>query len=317
MRTSVVVPTYRRAWALPYLLEGLVNQILRPDEVIFVLKPSGDGSEEIIERYRDKLNIKLIIQREGYAPAAYAAGIREASGDIVLFIDDDAVPHPEWTKRYIDLFRELKDAGAIGGLTYKAFIADGTITLSDESLFSQDVTTNAPYRRPLRKLADYCRWLSVSGFPGARLCASGDVIKTVLISGNNMGFRRELIQDLDLTRYYSESRKAFHFEAFMAYYVVNKGYNSYMVLDRGKAPIAWHIESHRDSLTRRSGFWDEFWIHFDRASMYFRLRRLGADLSILAYLLANIAIMRKKTLPRLLATIYAISYNTFLYLLKH
>ena len=43
---------------------------------------------------------------------AYDMGLREASGDVVLFIDDDAIPHEDWVKRYAKLFADLPDAGA-------------------------------------------------------------------------------------------------------------------------------------------------------------------------------------------------------------
>ena len=48
MKVSVAIVTYRRAWALPYSLSSIASQTRRPDEVIIVLKPSGDGSEEVI-----------------------------------------------------------------------------------------------------------------------------------------------------------------------------------------------------------------------------------------------------------------------------
>ncbi|WP_143701315.1 glycosyltransferase family 2 protein [Vulcanisaeta thermophila] len=308
MRTSVVVITYRRAWSLPYLLNGLMEQTVKPDEVVIVLKPSGDGSEKVIERYREHLNIRLVIQDRDFAPRAYTLGIREASGDLVLFIDDDAVPRRDWVERYVRLFNELKDAGAIGGLTYKAYLVNGSLMLTRDSLFGNEETKAVFYRKPLSELSDYCRWLSVSGYPGSKKC-DGPLIRSVLLNGTNMGFRRDLIMNIDLEKEHF-SKRAFHFEAFLAYYVVKRGFNSYHVIDESMAPIAWHIESHRESLTRRGGFWGEFWLQFDRASMFFRLRRLGAGVSPLAYLAANLAVMRRGTVPRLLGTIYAIILNS-------
>ncbi|MGC8542919.1 MAG: glycosyltransferase family 2 protein [Vulcanisaeta sp.] len=307
MSVSVVVPTYKRAWSLPYLLDGLVRQIAKPDEVIIVLKQSGDGSEKIIRDYEGSLNIRLLLQTHGYAINAYAMGIREAGGDIVLLIDDDAIPHPEWVQRYKQLFSELPDAGAIGGLTYKAYLINGSLQLTNESLFDNEVTKNVFYRKPLKELADYCRYLSISGLPAARGCKGG-IFKSVLLSGANMGFRRDAVKGFNLEELYKGSRRAFHFEPFIAYYIIKKGFKSYHVIDVERAPIAWHIMSHRESLTRSGGFKGEFWLHFDRASMYFRLRRIGANVSFIAWLVANIAIARKKTLPRILASTYALLY---------
>ena len=310
MRVSVVVPTYRRAWSLPYLLNGLVNQSVKPDEVIIVLKPSGDGSEDIIRRFMDKLNIRVIIQERGSFTDALDIGIKESNGDILLFIDDDAIPHKDWVKRYIELFNKLTDAGAIGGLIYKAYFINN-IKLTDEPLFSNEPTREVFYRKPLKELQDYCRWLSISGFPGAKVCTQ-PIIKSVLLIGANMGLKSEAVRDLDLKKAYMGSRRGLHNEAFIAYYVIKKGYASYHVLNNDLSPITWHIESHKESLTRKPGFWSEFWLHFDRASMYYRLKMLGADVSFTAYLAANLALIRKKPLPRLLATIYAILYNSLL-----
>ena len=170
MKISVVIPMYKMTWSLPYLLEGLSRQSIQPHEVIFVLKPSGDGSEDVIDRYRGRLNIKVLTQNEGYAPMAYDMGLREASGDVVLFIDDDAIPHEDWVKRYAKLFADLPDAGAIGGLSYKAYLVNGQLRLTDESLFGNESTKKVFFRKPLKELTDYCRYLTISGLPSAKRC---------------------------------------------------------------------------------------------------------------------------------------------------
>jgi glycosyltransferase involved in cell wall biosynthesis len=310
MYVSVIIPTYKRAWALPYVLSSLARQDVKPSEVIIVLKPSNDNSEEIIKEFMRDLNIKIVLQEKGYAPMAYALGINETKGDILLFIDDDAIAHPEWVKRYVNLFNKLENAGAIGGFEYKAYIINGSLNLTKEPLYHEDVTKIMYYRKPLRELSDYCGWFSISGYLGAKACNNNDIIKTIYISGMNMGFRREAIEGLDLAKYYKNSRRAFNFESFMAYYAVRRGFNVYKILDINVAPIVWHIESHRESLTRSGGFCGEFWLHYDRASMFFRLRKLGASVSLPAYLLASLIIMRRRPLPRLLATLYAIMYNS-------
>jgi len=60
-----------------------------------------------------------------------------------------------------------------------------------------------------------------------------------------------------------------------------------------------------ESLTRGRGFSHEFWLHYDRAMDYWRLRKLGAGVSLPHYLLAMAVLMRRKTLPRALAFLYA------------
>jgi hypothetical protein len=70
-----------------------------------------------------------------------------------------------------------------------------------------------------------------------------------------------------------------------------------------RAPSAWHL-LHANSLTRGKGFWHEFWIHYDRVANYWRLKKLGAEVSPYAYLAACLVLLRRRPLPRLLATLY-------------
>lgn len=91
------------------------------------------------------------------------------------------------------LFADLPDAGAIGGLSYKAYLVNGQLRLTDEALFGNESTKDVFFRRPLRELAEYCRYLTVSGLPGAKRC-EGPIARSVLLSGMNMGVRSEAIR---------------------------------------------------------------------------------------------------------------------------
>jgi glycosyltransferase involved in cell wall biosynthesis len=124
MQVSVVIPTYKRGWALQYSLSSLVEQNIPADEVVIVLRPSEDGSERIINEFRDKLPIKLVIQKKGFIAEAMEMGIRNAYGDIILFMDDDAIAEKEWVAKYLTLFEKLNDAGGITGLIYQTSIKE-------------------------------------------------------------------------------------------------------------------------------------------------------------------------------------------------
>ncbi len=65
MKVTVAMVTYRRAWALPHFLASIVNQTRKPEDVVIVLKPSGDGSEEVIRSFSTQLPIKLVVQVRG------------------------------------------------------------------------------------------------------------------------------------------------------------------------------------------------------------------------------------------------------------
>ncbi|MBC7090712.1 MAG: glycosyltransferase family 2 protein, partial [Nitrososphaeria archaeon] len=137
MKVSVLIISYKRAKYLRNAIGSLSKQTIKPDEVIVVLKPSNDGSEEVIKEFSDRLSIKLLIQ-EGVGPIdAYTKGIKNASGEILLFLDDDAIAEPDWVKKYIQLFNENPNVGGITGLALKAELVNDSVILKDE-LFYED-----------------------------------------------------------------------------------------------------------------------------------------------------------------------------------
>ena len=302
MKITIAIVTYRRAWALPYSLASLANQTRKPDEVLIVLKPSGDGSEEVIKKFSSQLPIRLIIQEEGNCSYAYQLAIDNANSDLILFIDDDAVAEERWVEKYMELFNTLPRAGGISGTTLKAHLRDGGIVKSQEEFYEIVTTRLTFYRKPLPEYSDYIGWISKSGYMGMKKPPNEGVFKSALLGGVNMAFYRDAVVSSPLAQLYRKSRKCFWFESLLAYYARKKGFDTYGV--RGlQAPIVWHIV-HTHSQTRGRGFKHEFWIHYDRAANYWRLKRLGADVSLIAYLLACFATSRKKTMPRLFANLY-------------
>jgi len=301
---SAIVVTYRRGWALPYALFSLAAQARPPDEVVVVLKPSGDGSEEVVEYFSKVLPIRLVVQEGGGPAAAYALAIREARGGLILFIDDDAVAHEEWAARYEALFGRLEGAGGISGPVYRALLEGGRLVKTQEPFYEPSYTRPGPHREPLPEFSGYCGWIAKSGFMAKRPCGD-DVAPSALLGGVNMAFRREAVEDCPLAQLYRTSRRAFWFESLLAYCARRRGFHTYVAQGPG-APSVWHI-AHPDSLTRRRGFWGEFWIHYDRAAMYKRLKALGVRVSPWRYALALALSLRKRPLPRLLATLYALA----------
>jgi len=290
---------------LQYSLSSLVNQKRLPDEVLIVIKPCSDESEKVISRFENLLPLKIIYQNSsGNVVNAYELGYLNASGDVILFLDDDAIAHDEWILRYERLFNENIDAAGFTGLTYKAYLNNGSLIKTSEPFYSKELARGGPHRRPLPELKNYFGYISTSGIMGEKPCYY-DLCRSVLFGGVNMGFRTSLIKDLKLSVLYRKSRKGFWFENIMAYWCVKKGFKTYEVINKEISPIVWHIE-HSSSLTRGKGFWHEFWLHYDRVAMFWRLRKLGANVSTSRYILALVIMSRKKIVPRFLATLYGL-----------
>ena len=56
--------------------------------MVIVLKPSGDGREEVIRSFSSQLPIKLVVQVRRNFTDAVQMTVDNAKGDVILFLDD-------------------------------------------------------------------------------------------------------------------------------------------------------------------------------------------------------------------------------------
>ena len=184
MKVSVLIISYKRAKYLRNALDSLCRQTVQPDEVIVVLRPSNDGSEDVVNEFTSKLNINLLIQ-QGVGPInAYSQGIKHASGDVLLFLDDDAIAETDWISKYIHMFDENVKVGGITGLSLKAEV-DGNDVVFKEEQFWEETYVEGFHRRPLEILNGYGEYFSTSGLSGASrklLESNKDVVKSVFFT---------------------------------------------------------------------------------------------------------------------------------------
>ena len=89
-KVSIVICTYNRADFLKRTLKSLQYQIYKNFEVIVVNGPSTDGTKDILEQYKGI--VKIAVNPKTNLSISRNMGIRMSAGDIVAFIDDDAIP---------------------------------------------------------------------------------------------------------------------------------------------------------------------------------------------------------------------------------
>jgi glycosyltransferase involved in cell wall biosynthesis/GT2 family glycosyltransferase len=114
---SVVINTFNRASSLRQALSGVSNLRHPNFEVIVVNGPSVDETEEIVTANG---SIKYAECAEPNLAKSRNIGIAMAKGDIVAFLDDDAIPEPDWLDQ-IEIGYKDPAVGAVGG-----FIRDHT-----------------------------------------------------------------------------------------------------------------------------------------------------------------------------------------------
>jgi glycosyltransferase involved in cell wall biosynthesis len=112
---SVVGVTKDRPRELARLLASLARQTVRAGEVIVVDNGSGPEVAAAAAAFRDALPLRMVAEPARGIPAARNRGIREARGDLVLFIDDDCEADPDWVERLVRPFARDPHIGAVGG----------------------------------------------------------------------------------------------------------------------------------------------------------------------------------------------------------
>lgn len=119
---TVGICTYNGEKYLPRLLEKLLelsqenNQEIKW-EIIAIDNNSNDNTAKIIQEYRQKFqNIELKYYFEPKQGVAYARrrAIKEASSEIIGFLDDDNLPDNNWIINAYTFFKNHEKVGACG-----------------------------------------------------------------------------------------------------------------------------------------------------------------------------------------------------------
>jgi glycosyltransferase involved in cell wall biosynthesis len=99
---TVFTPTYNRAHTLHRAYESLKKQTFRGFEWLIVDDGSSDGTRELIERWQAEADfpIRYLYQTNQGKPAAYNHGVREAQGELFLFMDSDDACVPQALERF-------------------------------------------------------------------------------------------------------------------------------------------------------------------------------------------------------------------------
>lgn len=102
MKISVVIPTYNCARYLAGAIESVLSQTYPAGEILVVDDGSTDDTEAVMAAYLP--HVHYISQANAGPSAARNHGIREASGEVVGFLDADDTWHPHTLSRVVQCF---------------------------------------------------------------------------------------------------------------------------------------------------------------------------------------------------------------------
>ncbi len=172
MRVSVVINTYNRGKSLRNTLLGFRHQTYTDFEVVVVNGPSTDETDEVLTEFADSI-------RAYTCPAVHLSqsrniGIAHAAGDVVAFIDDDAIPEPGWIAGLVKAY-DTPDIGGAGGIVYDH---SGVTFQYQYSVCSRIAVTRFDVRPPF----------DIYNRPGAD--------PFLYLQGTNCSFRRDVLVEI-------------------------------------------------------------------------------------------------------------------------
>ncbi len=119
---SVIINTADRSQSLRTTLYAFNHQTYTTFEIVVVLGPTKDDTREMLSReFADRV---VIVDCAEYNLAiSRNKGIAAAAGEIIAFIDDDAVPCDSWLEQIVQPFDDPA-VGGVGGRIYYDVIPD-------------------------------------------------------------------------------------------------------------------------------------------------------------------------------------------------
>ena len=117
---TVIICTYNRAKYIGPLLESIAANDLDKQEyeILLVDNNCTDNTREICDVFaaaHKDVNFRYEIETEQGLSAARNKGIKEAKGDLIVYVDDDALVDAHYLRDYVEWFSTHPETKACGG----------------------------------------------------------------------------------------------------------------------------------------------------------------------------------------------------------
>ncbi|MDY6782471.1 MAG: glycosyltransferase family 2 protein [Cyanobacteriota bacterium] len=191
MTITVVIPTYRRPKDLTRCLEALKKQTRQADELLVIVRDTDTETWQLLKTFNSfPLALCALAVTEPGLIAALNTGLDAATGDIVVFTDDDAVARSDWLARIESYYVSDSCVGGVGGRDY--------------------VYRNEQLIDGARPVVGRVQWFGRT--IGNHNLGVGDAREVDILKGVNMSFRRRAIAHLCFDRRLQGTNAQIHSE---------------------------------------------------------------------------------------------------------
>ena len=135
---TIVTPSYNQGQFIEDTIKSVLNQTYKNIQYIVVDGASKDNTMEVVERYRDKIDI-IISEKDKGQTDAINKGFKLAKGELVGWINSDDMLCPNCVEEIVKLYKQNPDGAIFYGS--KMDIIDSKnnlIKIRDNKIFSRE-----------------------------------------------------------------------------------------------------------------------------------------------------------------------------------
>lgn len=117
---TVIICTYNREKYIRPLLESIAANTLPKSEyeILLVDNNCTDNTQQVCEHFamaHPDITFRYVVEKEQGLSAAKNKGIRESKGDLIVYVDDDALVDTNYLNDYVQFFATHPKVMALGG----------------------------------------------------------------------------------------------------------------------------------------------------------------------------------------------------------
>ena len=110
-KVSIIIPAYNGATYLGEAIQSILDQSYPHFELIVVNDASPDNTDEIIQRFSDPRLKYIAHEKNQGAVAARKTGLMASSGEIIAFLDQDDLLHPDKLQTHVSFLEKHPEIG--------------------------------------------------------------------------------------------------------------------------------------------------------------------------------------------------------------
>ncbi|MEM2507243.1 MAG: glycosyltransferase [Candidatus Aenigmatarchaeota archaeon] len=228
---TILIPTIGRPRLLKQVLKGLTRQSFTDFRILLIMKLGDVESIKVAEYFNRFLDIKIIFQKISGLIGAYIEGIRNINSDVIIFLDDDAVPDPDCVKEHVLTYEHPKIFGVSGDVIPAQICNDVLKPIEGSSEIANYYKEHniikylgeKLWNSPLNGQENYLAYITKAGYSNKNIYLNRNrIVNSLLCMAANMSVLSQVIKDFQMPSFL---KQGINFEQILGWRLWKNNYN--------------------------------------------------------------------------------------------